>query len=73
MTKLSQKKLQNTTINLPSYICSAHTVIRLASFSFILLNCCQFYKQRRVRIVSMFHFVESDKREQQKYENRSAL
>ena len=32
MVKSSQKKLQNMTINLPSYIFTAHTLILLASF-----------------------------------------
>ena len=57
-TKPSQKKLQNTTINLPSYIFRVHTLILL-------------YERGKVNIVSMFHFLEADIREQKKYEMRT--
>ena len=39
-------------------------------FSFILLNLCQLYEQGRVNIFSMFCFLETDIREQKKYEKR---
>ena len=66
--KLSQKKLQNMTINLSSYIFRAHTLITLTFFSFILLNFSHLYG--RVSILSMVHFLKTDTREQQKYEKR---
>ena len=52
--KLSQNKLQNKTINLLSYIFSAHTHILYPWVS----------------ILSISHFLETDSREQQKYEKR---
>ena len=38
-------------------------------FFFIqLLNFCQLYEQRKANIFSRFHFLETDRREQKKYE-----
>ena len=54
MVKLSQNKLQNKTINLLSYIFTAHTHILYPWVSSL----------------SMSHFLETDIREQQKYEKR---
>ena len=67
--KSSQKKLQNTTINLTNYIFRVHTLIILASF-FIHFVVELLTIEWRVNIVSMFFFLESDIREQKKYEKR---
>ena len=65
MTKLPQKKVQNTTINLSSYMFRVHSLILLASFLFVLLlNFRHLYKQRRANILFMFRFLETDIREQ---------
>ena len=53
--KSSQNRLQNKTINFLSYIFSAHTHILYPWFS----------------ILSIFRFLETDRREQQKYEKRT--
>ena len=66
--KTVSKEAQNTTINLPSYIFKAHSLIHLAHFSFILFNFCQLFEKGRVGIVSMFRFLETDIKDQQKYE-----
>ena len=59
------------TVNLPSYIFRVHTRYSRFLFSFILLlNFCQLYEQGRVNVVSMFRFLETDVREQKKYEKR---
>ena len=52
-------ELQNTTINLPSYIFR------------VVVNFWQLYQQGKVKSVSMFHFLETDIREQEKYEMRT--
>ena len=67
-TKSSQKKLQNTTINLPSYIFRVHTLILLASF---FHSFCQLYEQGKRNIVSVFRLLETDVREQKQYEMRT--
>ena len=36
-----------------------------------VLNFCQLHEQEKVNIVSMFHFLETDIREQIKYEMRT--
>ena len=61
-TKLFQKKLQNTTINLPSCIFRVHTLILLASFfiHFAVVNFCQLNEQGKVNIASMFYSLETD-------------
>ena len=73
-TKLSQRKLQNTTINLPSYLFRVHTLIALASFFIhfvVVVNFWQLYEYGKVNIVSMFQFIETDLREKKKYEMRT--
>ena len=69
ITKSSQKKLQNTTINFPSYILRIHTLILLASFLRLLTfaNCIS----RERLTLFLFHFLEIDIREQKKYEMRT--
>ena len=69
ITKSSQKKLQNTTINFPSYILRVHTLILLASFLRLLTfaNCIS----RERLTLFLFHFLEIDIREQKKYEMRT--
>ena len=66
-TKLPQNKLQNMTIDLPRYIFRVHTLMLLASFfiHFVVELLPVVY---RVNIVSMFHFLKTDIREQKKYE-----
>ena len=77
LTKIKQqnclkKTLLNTTINLPSYIFRLHTLILLASFFiYFVVNFCQLYEQGKVNILFMFHFLETDIREQKKYEMRT--
>ena len=63
--KIVQKKLQNITINLPSYIFSVHNVILLASF-FIHFVAELLPVVWRVDIVSMFRFFGTDIKEQKK-------
>ena len=55
MVKSSQNKLQNKTISLLSYIFSAHAHILYPWVS----------------VISISHFLETVKREQQKYEKRT--
>ena len=69
-TKLPQKKLQNTTIDLSSYIFRVHTLILLASFfiHFVVIHLlfilfCQLHGQEKINIVSMFHFKRTKKYE----------
>ena len=67
----SQKKLQNTTINLPSYIFRVHTLTLLAPFFiYFVVELLPIVWIERVNIVSMFRFLETDIREQKKYEKR---
>ena len=68
-TKLSQKKLQNMTVNLPSYIFRVHTLILLASF-FIHFVAELLPIVWRADMVSMFSFLETDIRQQKKYKQR---
>ena len=69
--KLSQKKLQNTTINLPSYIFRVNTLTLLAPFFiYFVVELLPIVWIERVNIVSMFRFLETDIREQKKYEKR---
>ena len=71
MTKWFLKKLQNTIINLPSYIFRVRTLILLGYFLFILfLDFLQLYEWGRVNIVSMFRFLETGIREQKRYQKR---
>ena len=58
------------TMNLSSYILRIHTLILLASFfiHFVVVNFSQLYESGKVNIVSMFHFLEINIREQKKYE-----
>ena len=58
---------------MPSYIFRVHTLTLLASIfiHFVVVNFCQLYEQEKVNIVSMFHFLETDIREQKKYEMRT--
>ena len=70
-TKFSQKKLlQNTTISLASYIFRIHILILLSPFfiHFVVVNFCQLHEQGKINIVSMFHFLDTDIREQKNYE-----
>ena len=39
-------------------------LVLLVSFLDLLLDFCQFYEKGRVNIVSMFHFLKTDMREQ---------
>ena len=70
-TKLSQKKLQNTTINFPKYIFGAYTPI-LPGFFFHSFCCRTFANcmNREGLTFSMFHFLETGIKEQKKYEKR---
>ena len=68
MVNLSQKKLQNKIINLPSYIFNAHTMIPQTSF---FIHFIEFLPL--VLILSMPCVLEPGKREQQKYEKRKDI
>ena len=67
--KIVQKKFQNMTINLLSYILRVHTLIFLASF-FINFVVELFPIVWRVDIVSMFPFFGTDIREKRKHKKR---
>ena len=48
-------------------------MILLSSFfiRFVVVNFCELYEKGKVNIVSMFHFLETDIREQKMYEMRT--
>ena len=71
--KLSQKKLQNKTINLPSYIFNAHTLILQATFFIHLIKCLPLVLIVKVSILAMPCILEIGIREQQKYEKRKQI
>ena len=61
------------TINFPGYTCSRCPYYDTSGFFFsliLLLNFCQLCEQGRVNIFSMFCFLETNIREQKKYEKR---
>ena len=60
-------------VNLSSCILRVHTLILLASLfiHFVVFNFCQLNEQGKVDIVSLFHFLVIDTREQKKYEMRT--
>ena len=37
----------------------------------VVVNCCQLYEYGKVNIASMFHFLETDIREQKMYKMRT--
>ena len=67
--KIVQKKFQNMTINLPSYIFRIDTLIVPTSFFIHFVNEL-LPSVWRVDIVSMFRFLGTDIREQKQYEKR---
>ena len=51
-------------------------MILLSSFFIrfvVVVNFCELYEKGKVNIVSMFHFLETDIREQKKYEMRTQI
>ena len=67
--KSSHEKHLNVTVNFPCYI-SILWYSWLLFLFILLLNLCQLYESGRVNIVSMFRFLETDIREQKRYEKR---